>query len=241
MLAALAWLASYTCLSVISGRQPTGHASVTDPWLLPTGIAIGVLGLLVTRGAGLSARDKLPWRLMAIAGFAMPLGDEMWIAGGGSAGSQLSIIALVGTTGPLLLLGAMALLFRRDRKAASRPRPEVVLDLTTVVLITTLMLWYLVLDPLPPGSSADLLPRYACAAAAILAVAITSRIALQPIVWLSPTAATLLVLGGGAALIGSVATSLGPVTSTAAMVGQVSFGLLRFALIVAAWVQISSS
>jgi diguanylate cyclase (GGDEF)-like protein/PAS domain S-box-containing protein len=233
VLAAILWTAGYLVFTVTSGRESNGHSSFSDFWLLPTGIAVAIIALLLAWDTRLATRDQLPWRLMLVAGSLMPLADAVWIA----ADKPLQVVPgeVAGVTNllPLLLLGAAALLFRPARNARTRPRSQYLLDLVGTVIVAGLTLWYLIRETIPASSSTDVTTWMACGASALLVIAVLSRIALRPTEGLSPAAATVLVMGGAAAIVGAVATNgPGPATEGAATIGQIAFALFRCALIV---------
>jgi diguanylate cyclase (GGDEF)-like protein/PAS domain S-box-containing protein len=232
LLAAL-WTAGFLALAVGMGRGSNGHALASDLWLIPTGFVIAILGSRLASDDRLATRDRLPWRLMVIAGLAMPAADAAWLV----ADPPLRLLptelaAAVGLL-PLVVMGAAILLFRSARTARPRPRSQFALDLMATVVVAGLTLWYFVFDRMPAAVGTDLLVRVALGGSAVLAVAMMSRIALRPTEGLSPGAATVLVLGGATAVVGFVATSgPGPVGSEAAAIGQISLGLLPCALVV---------
>ncbi|HEX7590723.1 MAG TPA: hypothetical protein VF375_02135, partial [Candidatus Limnocylindrales bacterium] len=234
-LVAILWLLGYLCFAVTSGRQPNGHSSLSDFWLMPTGIAIGLIAVLLVWDARLTARDQMPWRLVVVAGLTMPVADAFWLAADPPLAMISGEIAAIANLIPLILLGAAVLLFRPARNARTRPRSQYVLDLVGVVIVAGLTLWYLVGETVPASSGTDVMAWATFGGPALLAIAILSRIALRPTEGLSPGAATVLVLGGATAIIGAVLTSgPGPVTDGAATIGQISLALFRCALIVGA-------
>jgi diguanylate cyclase (GGDEF)-like protein/PAS domain S-box-containing protein len=235
VLAAILWTAGYLVFAVTSGRQPNGHSSWSDFWLMPTGLAIGIIALFLVWDSRLARRDRLPWQLMMAAGLAMPVADAFWLASDPPLSAVSGDVAAAVNLIPLVLLGAAVLLFRPARNARPRARSQYFLDLIGTVIVAGLTLWYLVGQTLTDTTGASAISWVACGGSALLAIAILSRIALRPTEGLSPAAATVLVLGGSAAIIGAVLTNgPSPVTDGAAMIGQVAFALFRCALIVGA-------
>jgi diguanylate cyclase (GGDEF)-like protein/PAS domain S-box-containing protein len=214
---------------------------MSDIWLMPSGFAIGILGLLLAWDDRLAARDRLPWRLMMLGGLAMPAADAVWLAADTPQRAlPAELAALVGLL-PLVLLGGAMLLLRPARTARPRPRSQYLLDLLATVVVAGLMLWYFVFEGMPAVTGTDLVARVACGGSAVVAIAMFARIAVRPTEGLSPIAATALVLGGAAAIVGFVATSgPGPEGNGAAIIGQVSLGLLRCALIVGCRLELRS-
>jgi hypothetical protein len=233
VLAAIMWTAGYVAFAVSAGRQPNGHSSSSDFWLMPTGVAIGMIALLLVWDSRLAGRDKLPWRLMMVAGLTMPIADAFWLAADPPLAAISGDVAAVVNMVPLILLAAAVLLFRPALKARRRPRSQYYLDLIGTVIVAGLTLWYVVRETGPASSGADLTGWLVCGAAALLAIAILARIGLRPTEGLSPVAATVLVLGGSAAIVGAVITNgPGPITDGAAAIGQIAFAIFRCALIV---------
>ena len=233
VLVALLWTAGYLVFAVTNGREPNGHSSSSDLWLLPTGVAIGIVGLLLAWDDRLAARDRLPWRLVAIAGLLLPATDAVWLAADPPLGAVSAQIATLASLIPLVLLGVATLILRPARSARTRPRSQYLLDMTGTVVVVGLTIWYVDQEALLPVTGLAMLTRAADGALAAAAIAVIARIALRPTEGLSPHAATVLVLGGGAALVGFFATTgAGPVSDGAATIGQVSFALFRCALII---------
>jgi len=241
VLGAFLWTAGFLLFAVGEGREANGHSSMSDIWLMPSGFAIGILGLLLAWDDRLAARDRLPWRLMMLGGLAMPAADAVWLAADTPQRAlPAELAALVGLL-PLVLLGAAMLLLRPARTARPRPRSQYLLDLLATVVVAGLMLWYFVFEGMPAVTGTDLVARVACGGSAVVAIAMFARIAVRPTEGLSPIAATALVLGGAAAIVGFVATSgPGPEGNGAAIIGQVSLGLLRCALIVGCRLELRS-
>ena len=232
MLAAIGWLIGYIVFAVSAELPPDGHTAISDFWLMPTGVVVALLGGLIVWDNRISTRDRLPWRLIVAAGVLMPVGDALWIGTDPHMASLPAEIPSVVAVGSLVLLGAAALAFRRARNVKTRPRAQFLLDLATVVLMSSVVLWYFVFDRLAKPQGDEWTMGVALAAGAVVGIAVLARIALRPTEGLSPLTSTVLVLGGGATLIGMVAMSLGPVGGAAATIGQISVALLRCALIV---------
>jgi diguanylate cyclase (GGDEF)-like protein/PAS domain S-box-containing protein len=232
VLLTIAWLGGYILFAMSAGRGTDGHSPFSDFWLMPSGVAIGLVAGLIAWDDRISSRDRLPWRLIMISGFLMPIGDLAWIATDPSAVGLPTGVASALSIGSSLFLGAGALAFRPATNVKKRPRAHYLLDMLTIILMSSVVIWYFVLDQLPPASSQDTLARLATAAVTIGTIAFISRIALRPTEGLSPLAATVFILGGGSALVGAVALGLGPVSAGAAAIGQISFALIRFATIV---------
>jgi len=233
--AAVLWTLGYLAFALTSGIRPIGRSWSFDLWLMPTGIAIGIIALVLARDSRLAGRDQLPWRLVMAAGLAIVLADAFRLASDQPLGIVSPDAAAVVNLIPLVLLGAAALMFRPDQKARPRPRSQYLLDLIGTTTIAGLTLWYLVSRTLNDTAGTGALSWAACGAAALLAIAILSRIALRPTEGLTPIAATVLVVGGSAAIIGAVLTDgPSPVTDAAATVGLVALAVLRGALIVGA-------
>ncbi len=234
VLAALLWTVLYSVVSVADTRGPNGHASISDLVLLPTGFAIGIVGLLLTRDPRLASRDRLPWRLVMIAGLAMPACDALWLAADPPQGLLSQGLATAANVVPIVLLGGAMLLFRADRTARPAPRSQFLLDQTAVAMVTGLTLWYFVFEPMPVAGGPDMALRWACWIAVVATVVVLARVALRPTEGLSPVAATILVIGAAAGLIGAVATDApGPVGAQVAVFGQISIGIFRGAVILA--------
>ena len=233
VLGAVLWAAGFLVLAVSEGREPNGHTFTSDLWLMPTGFGIGILGLSLAWDDRLAARDRVPWRLMMIAGLAMPAADAVWLAADPPLRALPTQLATLVGLFPFVLIGAAMLLFRAARNARPRPRSRYLLDLLAIVVVAGLTLWYFVFEGMPAATGTDLLARVACGGSAIVAIAVLARVALRPTEGLSPGAATALVLGGAAAIVGFVATSgPGPAGGGAAEIGQISLGLFPCALIV---------
>jgi diguanylate cyclase (GGDEF)-like protein/PAS domain S-box-containing protein len=233
-LAAVAWTAGYIILAASSPRGIEGHATASDLLLLPTGPIIGLMAFLLAKDKRLPSRDRLPWRLIAAAGLCMPIATGLWALADGGSPTVAPAIATAAMLAPLSLLGLGALSFRTATDAAQRPRPDLLLDLATVILMSVVLIWFLILDPLPAPSGTQLLARGAGMAGAVLAIGLLARIGLRPMRGLSSPAAALLVAGGGAAIVGALAIGLGPVGDRAASIGQVSFALLPCGLMLGA-------
>ena len=233
MLGACLWLAGYLAFAVAGGRGTDGHSSVSDLWLVPSGLGVFAVGLVLASNGAAAARDRLPWQVMSVAGLAMAATDVMWVAADEpSSFASRGFLPVAGAI-PLVLIGAAVVLFRPAQSARPRPRSQYLLDLGGVVVVSTVTLWYFVFEALPRADGTDAVARVATGAAAVVATAILARIALRPTEGISPRAATFLVLGCAAAIVGFVATSgPGPFDDRTATVAQVSFGLLPFALIV---------
>ena len=235
VLGALAWTAGYFVFAMSAGRAPNGHSFESDFWLMPTGVAIGILGLLLAWDHRLATRDRLPWRLMMIAGLMMPVADAIWLATDRPPGLFSTQLAAFASLIPLALLAAAVLLFRPDRTARTRPRSQYLLELAGMVVVMGLMFVYIDQEALLPVEGRDMLARAACGACAGAAITVLARIALRPTEGLSPLAGTVLVLGGVAVLVGFFGTSgTGPIGDGGAVIGQASFAVFRCALIVGA-------
>ena len=232
VLAALLWAAGYVAFAVTAGRQPSGHSYISDFWLLPSGVAVGIVALLLAWDDRLATRDRLPWRLLMIGGLAMPAADAIWVASDPPLAAVPGGIATIASAVPLALVAAALLGFRSARNL-TRPRSQYVLDLIGAVTVLGLTLWYVDQQALLPVAGSNMLGRVACGGLVVVATAIIARIAVRPTEGLSPRAAAFLVLGCAAALVGFFATSgPGPVSDGAATIGQVSFALFRCALII---------
>ena len=233
MLAALLWLAGYIALAAGGGLWLNGHSTATDLWLVPTGIAIGVVCLRLARDNRLSESDELPWRLILLAGLAMAAGDAAWLVADAPQNILPGDFAVTVNLAPPILMGAAVLLFRPARDVPARARSQYVLDHLGIAIVAAMSIWFFIVDALPPATGWGQVARIVFIGGAVAAIAVLSRIALRPTEGLSPRAATVIVLGGAAAIVGSVAMSgLGPVSNQAAAVGQISLALFRFSLIV---------
>jgi diguanylate cyclase (GGDEF)-like protein/PAS domain S-box-containing protein len=231
VLAACLWLALYL-ISVGGGRAAHGNSPISGLWLIPTGLGIAFVAKSLGRDKRLSDSDELPWRLIMCAGLAMPLVDAASLITTPPWAAIKTFTALGGLVPPILV-GAAVLLFRPARDVPTRKLGQYLVDHAAVAVVAGLSLWFLVFDALPPAAGHDVLSRTACGVSAIAAIAVLARIALRPTEGLSPRAATIIVLGGAAAIMGSVVTSgLGPPSDSDATVGQISFALFRFALLV---------
>ena len=236
--ATLLWTLIYLLVAAAAGRQPNGHAFAPDLWLLPADVAVGITGFIVARRAQLSARDRLPWQMIALAGFGSAVADTAWLAADGPAGAiSVELAALVGAV-PLIAIGVALVLFRPSRTAQPRPRSQVLLDLMGVVVVAGLAISYLSIESLLPVDGWNLVGRMLAGAVVLAAVGVVALIGLRPTEGLFPRPAAVLVLGTGAALLGLFAT-IGPgrVNDAGATIGQVSFAIFRAALIIACWLQ----
>ncbi len=242
--AVLAWGAICLFLTITSGVQPADSTSMSGILLVPGGAAIALIGGRLAGDDRTEKRDRLPWRLMAMAGLAMIATDLMWPAYAPQAGSFSRMAMDAISVVPAVLLACAAALFRAGGRAGTRSRSDVGLDIATVVLVSAAMLWFLVFDRLAPAGPGEQLARLACGVLAVLAIAGIARIALRPTIGISTNAATVIVLGGSAAIIGLAARVLTPDaaagTTGAAAVGQGSLVLLRVALIVGAWMEVQA-
>ncbi len=233
VLAAVLWAVGYIVFAVTPGREINGHSALSDFWLMPTGVVVALLALILARDDRLSTRDRLPWRLIMIGGVLLPFADVIWLFSDAPIGLLSKGMAGIATIAPMLALGAAVILFRRARNVQSRPLLQYILDHLAVILVSALSLWYFVMETLPPTAEAGVASRIAWGTLALAAIAVLARIALRPTEGFSPRAATVFVLGGMAAILGSVATSdLGPGSDGAATIGQISIAALRLALIV---------
>jgi diguanylate cyclase (GGDEF)-like protein/PAS domain S-box-containing protein len=234
----LLWTAGYLAFGTTPLRRPDGHAAISDFWLMPTGMAIGLMGLLLAWDDRLDPRDRLPWRLVMAAGFLMPLTDGLWLFADAEIGLVPVIVASAAGLLPLILLAAAVLLFRRSGSARPRARILVTVDFAAVALMAALTIWYFVVEPQGAGRG-EMLGWVAGSGSAVLAILILARIAILPVTGLSANAATALVLGGAAAIVGAVAVA-GPTTAGGSAVGQVSFALLRTGLLIGGWLELRS-
>jgi diguanylate cyclase (GGDEF)-like protein/PAS domain S-box-containing protein len=234
MLAALLWGAGYLVFAVTSGRDLSGHAAVSDFWLIPIDGAIGLLAVILALDNRLARRDRLPWVLIAIAGVTAPLVDTLWIFADSPMRMVPDRFAASLTIVPMLTVGSALVAFRPARVTRARSRTQYLLDHAAVALVTALSLWYFLVEPLPETTTTGLVYRATMVALAIAAVAVMARIALRPTIGVSPRAASLLVLGSMAAILGTLAMgNLGPVTSESALIGQVAMAALRVAFVLA--------
>jgi diguanylate cyclase (GGDEF)-like protein/PAS domain S-box-containing protein len=232
VLAAIAWTTGYLVFAVTPGRQPNGHSSAADFWLMPTGIAIAIMALLVARNDRLSSRDRLPWRLIGLAGLTMPLFDAVWLAADPPLNMVPAEVATLAGLIPLALVGAAMLLFRGARDGRTRPRTQYLLDLMGVVTVMALTLWYLDREALLVVTGSGPLIRAAIGIPIFLGIPVLARIGLRPTEGISPPAATALVLAAVAAVFGVFATSCpAPGNDAAATIGQVCFAVFRCGLI----------
>jgi len=231
VLLVLLWTAGFIAFGTTPVRRPDGHAAISDFWLMPTGMAIGLMGLLLAWDDCLDRRDQIPWRLMMVAGLLMPFTDGLWLFADAEIGLVPVVVASAAGLVPLIMLAAAVLLFRRSRSAQPRARILVVVDFAAVALMATLTIWYFVLEPQGTAGRGDLVAWAACGGSAVLVILILARIAILPVTGLSANAATALVLGGAAAIVGAVAVG-GPTTVGAAGVGQLSLALLRTGLLI---------
>ena len=239
--ATLLWTAVYLLLAASAGRQPNGHSFGPDLWLLPADVAVGIAGLRVARRAQPSARDRLPWQLIAIAGFGSTVAEAAWLAADGPAGSgSVDLAAVVGVV-PLFTIGVALVLFRPAQKARPRPRSQILLDLMGVLVVAGLAISYMSLEALAPVDGWNQVGRVLAGGAVLAAVGIVARVGLRPTEGLLPRPASVLVLGTAAALIGLFATiGPGPANDAGATVGQISFAVFRAALIIGCWLQLKA-
>jgi len=241
VLSAIVSLIGCAVLVALTEIEPDGHALALDLWLTPSGLMVGLLGLRLARDDRLSARDKLPWRLLALTGFSMPVRDVIWILGDAHVHVLDPGLGSLVTMGPLALLAAAGLAFRPSLSVRRRPAGQFVLDLAAVVLVSSLLIWYFVLDGLPPAAGGELVLRLGASALGVAAIAVFARIALRPTEGLSMPAASVFVLSGGAATVGAVTSSgIGPESHAALFVGEIAFAALRFGLIVGSWVEVAA-
>lgn len=85
------WTVGYLAFGTTPIRRPDGHAAVSDFWLMPTGMAIGLIGLLLAWDDRLNPRDQIPWRLMMVAGLLTPLTDGLWLF----ADSEIGLVPVI--------------------------------------------------------------------------------------------------------------------------------------------------
>ena len=230
LLGAVVWAVVYVILAGITGRGSDGHAFLTDLWLIPAGIGVAAVGLLLSRDDQLDDRDRVPWRVVGVAGLAMVAGDCIRLAAGQATSAAAS--AALADAVPLVLVGAAVLFFRRTPNAPTRSLSQYLLDLGGVVIVATLALWYFVLEALPPAIGPELNARLTAGAFAVAAIACLARIALRPTEGISSRAATVVVIGCAAAIVGFIADAgLGPASDRTATVAQVALAIFRVALI----------
>ena len=239
VLLVLLWTIGYLAFGTTPRVRPDGHAAISDFWLMPTGMAIGLMGLLLAWDDRLSRRDRLPWRLMMAAGLLMPLTDGLWLFADSEIGLVPPGLASAAGLVPPLLLAAAALLFRRSARSQPRARILVAVDFAAVALAAAMTLWYFVLEPQGTAGRADPVGWALGGGAAVLGIMLLARIAILPVTGLSAGAGTALVFGGAAAIVGAVAIG-GPATAGAAGVGQVSLALLRTGLLLGGWLELRS-
>ena len=233
VLVAILWLVSYLAVTVGAGRAPAGRLLWPDLWLMPAGVVLCAAGVLLARDDRIEDRDRLPWRLMAVAGVAMFAADALRLAADALGEAVPGGLVLLASLILPALLGAAMLLFRPARNARPRPRSQYLMDLVGLVVVVALTFWYIDQEALLDITGLDILTRAACGAAAAAALAVLTPIALRPTEGVSPRAATVLVLGIAAALVGFFATSgTGPVSDAGATIGRVTSALFVCALIV---------
>ena len=134
----LLWTAGFIAFGTTPIRRPDGHAAISDFWLMPTGMAIWLMGLLLAWDDRLDRRDQIPWRLMMVAGLLMPFTDGLWLFADAEIGLVPVVVASAAGLVPLIMLAAAVLLFRRSRSAQPRARILVVVDFAAVALMATL-------------------------------------------------------------------------------------------------------
>jgi diguanylate cyclase (GGDEF)-like protein/PAS domain S-box-containing protein len=231
VVAAVLWMVGYLAVGG-AGPASGGPSLPSDLWLMPAGLALCVGGVLLARDNRLEDRDRLPWRLMSIAGAAMFAADMLRLASDALGDAVPGGIVLAASLCQPAVLGAAMLLFRPARNARPRPRSQYLMDLLGLVVVAALTFWYVDQEALLPVAGFDLLTRAASGAAAAAAIAIVARIALRPTEGVSPRAATILVLGISTALVGFFATGgTGPVSDTGATIGRVTFALFVCAML----------
>jgi diguanylate cyclase (GGDEF)-like protein/PAS domain S-box-containing protein len=241
VVAAVLWLAGYSILAASTPIEPDGHSLLSDLWLAPTGVVLGLLALRLTRDDRLSGRGNLPWRLLALTGFSIPIRDTLWILGDPRFHLLDPAVGGLATAITLAMLATAVFVFRPALNARSRPIGQWLLDLVAIVLVSTLLIWYFILESLPAAAGAELVFRLFASGAGVAAIALFGRIALRPTEGLSAAAASVFVLSGGAAIVGAVASSgIMPATSATIYAGDVGFALVRFGLIAGTWIEIKS-
>jgi diguanylate cyclase (GGDEF)-like protein/PAS domain S-box-containing protein len=228
-----AWAIVYT-VAAFAVAGPDVHSLLSDLLLAPIGPVTAILAIRLSRDDRLETRDRWPWRVLAAAGLMMALRDGLSILNDVQAWTAPSDISWLPTGARFALVLAGSLLFRPSPDAHLRPARQMRLDLAGVALAATLLIWYFALaGPAAPGG--DLVSALVGETAAVLTIIAFARIAVRPTGGLSTLASTILVLSGGAALGGTVATLAGgPTTDTTIHLGQIAVALTRLGLIVAA-------
>jgi diguanylate cyclase (GGDEF)-like protein/PAS domain S-box-containing protein len=241
VVAVIVWTAGYLTIAAVAGRDSGGHATESDMWLMPTGIAFALGAWFGSRRARLAPRDRLPWQLLALAGLGMAATDAVRLAADAPQGGVSETVAAVSGWIPLLMVGAAMLLFRRSRRCRTRPWNDYLLDLLGVLVVAGLALSYLDIEVLLPVAGWDQMVRAITCVSVFLVIAVLARIGLRPTEGLDPRTAMILVLGTAAALVGFYATSgPGPANSAAATVGQIATGMWRCALILGCALEVKS-
>jgi diguanylate cyclase (GGDEF)-like protein/PAS domain S-box-containing protein len=107
MLGAVGLTLGYILLAERSGLHSDGHNPFSDFWLIPAGIAIGVVALVLARGERLARRDRIPWLLLGTSGLLAALSDALWLLSGQPFALVPRQLASIGSALPLLALGGM--------------------------------------------------------------------------------------------------------------------------------------
>ncbi len=207
-MAALLWTSIYLFLAA-GAPTATGHCPASDVLLLPIGAIVCIGALAAGRGAGPSARVRLPWRIMALAGATMAVVDFGLLLSEPGLGVLHLQIGGIAQALPVLFVAAALIAFGATPNAKPRPRSQVLLDLMGVAVVTGLAIWSLDRDALQAAAGADETVRAIVGIGAFLGVVAISRVALRPTEAISNRGATLLVLGTAIGLVGLFA-STGP-------------------------------
>lgn len=121
VLLVVVWTVGYLAFATTPIRRPDGHAAISDFWLMPTGMAIGLIGLLLAWDDRLDPRDQIPWRLMMVAGLLMPRSDGLWLfprLGDPARAGDSGVGGGAGAT-PLAGCGCRSVPSVRERRASS--------------------------------------------------------------------------------------------------------------------------
>jgi diguanylate cyclase (GGDEF)-like protein/PAS domain S-box-containing protein len=214
VVAAIVWTGVYLFLAA-GAPTATGHCPLSDVLLLPIGAIVGIGAIAAARGTGLSARGRLPWRIMALSGAAMIAADAALLLSEPGLGVLHLQMGGAAQAAPVLVVAVALIVFRATPETEPRPRSQVLLDLMGVAVVTGLTIWSLDRDALQAAVGADQAARTIVGIGSLLGVLAISRVALRPAEAIANRGATLLVLGTAIGLVGLFA-STGPGSASSA-------------------------
>jgi diguanylate cyclase (GGDEF)-like protein len=134
---------------ILSGSFSEATRSlIANLWYLPIGGASAVLAWQVTRTAALPAKQRIAWRLIALALVATFISDSLWIYVENYRGADPSG-NLLANIGYLLYYPALlvSLLLLPGALRSRRDTLKFALDMTTVVVAGMMTVWHFVVAP----------------------------------------------------------------------------------------------